>query len=163
MNNLNVILQLVRVPKSLIALVAGELGSSVGPAVPGQLPLVVEHQGTFRTLQLGLLVHHFDVALPVADLGEHLATVATRELFEGHLIQPMVYCPVLFEVNRLCGGKTTQVTYEVLASFSTLGTMRSFCVPFKILSHSEALHTKGTLVSFYGSSCFFCQLFWVPS
>ena len=83
--NLNVILQLVRVPKSLIALVAGELGSSVGPAVPGQLPLVVEHQGTFRTLQLGLLVHHFDVALPVADLGEHLATVATRELFEGHL------------------------------------------------------------------------------
>ena len=82
---LNVILQLIWVSKSLITLSAGKLRRSMRPTVPCQLAFVVEHQRTLGALQCWVLVHHCHVALQIANLSEHLSTVATGEIFNRHL------------------------------------------------------------------------------
>ena len=82
---LNVVLQLVRISKSLIALCAGELRWAMIPTVSRQFSLVVEHHGTLGTLQRWILVHYGNVPFDVAYLRELLATMGTWELFYFHL------------------------------------------------------------------------------
>ena len=82
---LNVVLQLVRISKSLIALGAGKLGWPMIPTVPRKFSLVVEHHGTLGTLQRWILVHYGNVSFDVAYLRELLATMRTWELFHFHL------------------------------------------------------------------------------
>ena len=82
---LNVVLQLVRISKSLIALVAWVLRWAMIPTVSRQFSLVVEHHGTLGTLQRWILVHYGNVPFYVAYLRELLATMRTWELFHFHL------------------------------------------------------------------------------
>ena len=82
---LNVVLQLVRISKSLIALGTWELRWAMIPTVPCQFSLVVEHHGTLGTLQRWILVHYGNVPFYVAYLRELLATMRTWELFHFHL------------------------------------------------------------------------------
>ena len=82
---LNVVLQLVRISKSLIALGAGKLGWPMIPTVPRKFSLVVEHHGTLGTLQRWILVHYGNVPFYVAYLRELLATMRTWKLFHFHL------------------------------------------------------------------------------
>ena len=82
---LNVVLQLVRISKSLIALGTGELRGAMIPTVPREFSLVVEHHGTLGTLQRWILVHYGNVPFYVAYLRELLATMRTWELFHFHL------------------------------------------------------------------------------
>ena len=85
MHFLNVVLQLVRISKSLIALVAWELRWAMIPTVPCEFSLVVEHHGTLGTLQRWILVHYGNVPFYVAYLRELLSTMGTWELFHFHL------------------------------------------------------------------------------
>ena len=82
---LNVVLQLVRISKSLIALGTGELRGAMIPTVPCEFSLVVEHHGTLGTLQRWILVHYGNVPFYVAYLRELLATMRTWKLFHFHL------------------------------------------------------------------------------
>ena len=50
-----------------------------------------------------------------------------------------------------------------MSAISTLVLRLGWLEDFKDIFSESNLHTKGTLVSFYGSSCFFCQLFRVPT
>ena len=79
------VLQLVRISKSLIALGTGELRGAMIPTVPCEFSLVVEHHWTLGTLQRWILVHYGNVSFYVAYLRELLATMRTWKLFHFHL------------------------------------------------------------------------------